>query len=759
MADSGDVDISMFHGIVPSDSWLSVEASMGEDILVADAPTFVYTSGDVEVDMDDDEPITEYEMADEGDLYDNAEIQDIEVYDASQAPSPLSMEHHPVISDTASFSMRMPSSDGLEIFEQQSPSISAQTTSQPSGAELGTSFVHPEELPLPSVDFPSYTVEPQPPVTTENTAFGGDVLAEPESGVGDAVPTVLEYTSPQYEPLDALPAHQGSIMESTSGYTEVGVAAEAVAAEITELRHSTPDFPQHDDSDGAAAEASQDATEVSAPFEANDPHEISEGVWIDPPPAVLLSLPPSAPHPEYTLFNLPTSDVSNSPSGSNQPDPGFALPLLLQEHPTLYYEPLSVVFAALRQQQIIQELQQFHEAELVLDAYDLQLCISEDNVYTHEVTLHELNVLHDGSDLRGPLRLRLRLSVPRFATRYNTLREQIARLNVAEEAEQAHADDGERLPSVQDADETVRDRGEAVFDGVADQDALDALAVSTDHEHFESEAGTHAELTKPSAEHEDVTRTDAAGEREDAAAEDDIRTVGEGAVNGTYAEEDVGDAVGVTEAKVEEGAIAASVEESERTDVEEGSAEDADGHDALYEGDEDTLDADQVHEPAVEEAGNEEAGEYIEHESYPDDEEEGFGEDFSSENGRPHEMPDNTAGEEGIYADDLAFGDSHEAADAVSEGRSMVPTINKLQLQLPVSTEPDDYDEFEEDDEASTEQRSLEDSDTLSRKSSSATLSSKTSKRAYEEVELHDFGEGDADAQHELPDPKRARIE
>ena len=60
----------------------------------------------------------------------------------------------------------------------------------------------------------------------------------------------------------------------------------------------------------------------------------------------------------------------------------------------------------------------------------------------HEVTLHDLNVLHDGADLTGPLRLELRV-MPRFIVRYNALREQIARLDLATEEEQAY--EGEQV--------------------------------------------------------------------------------------------------------------------------------------------------------------------------------------------------------------------------------------------------------------------------------------------------------------------------
>ena len=93
MTDSGDIDISMYSGMATADSWLSVEASMGDDSLAADAATFHYEQEGIEIEMgDDDEPITEYEMADEGEVYDGSEIQDIEVYDISQVASPLPVD-------------------------------------------------------------------------------------------------------------------------------------------------------------------------------------------------------------------------------------------------------------------------------------------------------------------------------------------------------------------------------------------------------------------------------------------------------------------------------------------------------------------------------------------------------------------------------------------------------------------------------------------------------------------------------------------
>lgn len=69
----------------------------------------------------------------------------------------------------------------------------------------------------------------------------------------------------------------------------------------------------------------------------------------------------------------------------------------------------------------------------------------QDNIHAREVTLHDLNVIHDGSDIAGPLRLRLRSSVPRFAFRYHQLRDQIARLHLATESAEV-GDNAEHQP-------------------------------------------------------------------------------------------------------------------------------------------------------------------------------------------------------------------------------------------------------------------------------------------------------------------------
>ncbi len=181
-----------------------------------------------------------------------------------------------------------------------------------------------------------------------------------------------------------------------------------------------------------------------------DPHEISEGVYIEPPPPVLIELPSTSDQLLYSLFNAPT-DLRSSDTEVNFPNGGAPYTVLLQTRPTLYYETLNDVFDALREEERIQSIAEFADGEMVIDAYNLQLIVSEvistlffsldvvltiekDNVHAREISLHDLTVLHHGLDLIGPLRLQLRTVLPRFINRYRSLQSQVTRLDVTRSA-------------------------------------------------------------------------------------------------------------------------------------------------------------------------------------------------------------------------------------------------------------------------------------------------------------------------------------
>ena len=217
----------------------------------------------------------------------------------------------------------------------------------------------------------------------------------------------------------------------------------------------------HEGHESGVPEAALDSTETGEPpravaesHEANeedndDPHEISEGVYIEPPPPVLIELPSSLDQSICTLFNTPAHLPSDDTEGNASTTTASYI-VLLQNRPTLYYETLNDVFDALREEERIQSMTEFIDGEMVLDAHDLQLVVSEviftpimsvfcayshnnkDNVHAREISLHDLNVLHDGLGLTGPLRLRLRTVLSRFICRYRSLQSQVTRLRVSE---------------------------------------------------------------------------------------------------------------------------------------------------------------------------------------------------------------------------------------------------------------------------------------------------------------------------------------
>jgi hypothetical protein len=149
-------------------------------------------------------------------------------------------------------------------------------------------------------------------------------------------------------------------------------------------RSALPDLPSHlvEDSNSAFV-----ATDEGLPPESlethtsglhvettssGDPHEISEGVYIDPPPAVLFTISSDDHEHEFSLFNEPAEWPL--PSAEHNPD---AHRTLLHHLPTMYYESLFSLFEALRQDEFIQSTFLLAEVELVLQAVDLALTISE----------------------------------------------------------------------------------------------------------------------------------------------------------------------------------------------------------------------------------------------------------------------------------------------------------------------------------------------------------------------------------------------
>ncbi|OSD02908.1 hypothetical protein PYCCODRAFT_1467582 [Trametes coccinea BRFM310] len=825
MADSGDVDVSMHSGgMVTTDSWLSAEASMGDVAFSTESATFDYSQGGVEIEMlDDDEAITEYDMADEGAAYD--ELQDIEFHDASRAPS------LPPANDVA---LDAPVEDGGFM----------QAPSSDGGAHVNPHSFH-DQIPEPSAEQLAGDIADAPPVADPMHSQGSfeasatDADAATASVTPSLTPNVseapqLNVSTSEHQPVPPSDhAEQGGA--SNTAQQLAGLDSNPVSEHDNhevEILHqpAVGEGVQSQVEQAAIGAAHISAEEVvgESATDNGDPHEISEGVYIDPPPPVLLSLPPSAEPSECCLFNQPASSISASPTGSGEPDTAAgSLHLLLQDRPTLYYEPLSSVFDALRHQDCVQNLPGCAEAELILDAYELQLAVSEDNLYAHEVTLHELNVIHDGSDLQGPLRLRLKLVSPRFVTRYHLLRDQIARFHLTTDGEEVHSNvlisgvplaDDRREEDAAHAERPAEDAatGAEYRDEDADQQPETEEGNFPEGTHENAGGSIHEVQPDSSGDSETV-----AGHATESANLDDRATA-----RRDQEGEDVSQEVAADAALVEGAAEASTHESGEHSDADEGD-DDADG--------EGSLDADGVHEGE----DGEEGGDYVEHDDFPDDEDE-FGDDLPEEVGghvgdeayTHHEAVEAVEGvAEGLDGEESGILDAHEedahdlaasspvnqegdedgypqshdnhlntdestdipehfnstddrTEETLNETSSANSALCNADGAAVAHTDEGDVDAIEEpaheesttlssDDEdgliddwdegeaapvepAATSEQHV---DGLSRKSSTATLASKTSKRAYDEVELDDFDDDPSQVTAaSSPDTKRLRM-
>ena len=81
----------------------------------------------------------------------------------------------------------------------------------------------------------------------------------------------------------------------------------------------------------------------------------------------------------------------------------------------------------------------------------------KDNVHAREISLQDLNILHDGLGLTGPLRLRLRTVLSRFICRYRNLQSQVTRLKVSRTTNRPVDDSNENERAYVDPRESMVD--------------------------------------------------------------------------------------------------------------------------------------------------------------------------------------------------------------------------------------------------------------------------------------------------------------
>ena len=329
----------------------------------------------VEVDMEEyvgDN--AEYEMTDETSEYQRPhgeELLDIEVYDASHAPSPL-VRPQPLQS-----SVGVPIDSGHQA---TTASTYSEHATHPELQGEPEPEVHPVPLDYPAADVPHVV----PSTSGESISLEAASSDHPSDAPDETHPP----SSESHELPGDLTRTDGLLLEvlaPTEANNEAGppvlpvVGVHIVNAGVVQhdkLEPPTVGSASPEDA-GVTVQDEKVANQASTTGqETVDPLYISDGAYI-PPPAVLLSVA-SHTEPGFALFNPPdVGEEFGEETSVNQK----VYSLLLEDRPTLYYEPLSSVFEALRQDEgFLSHVPHSFEGELVLDAHDLQLAVSEVSV-------------------------------------------------------------------------------------------------------------------------------------------------------------------------------------------------------------------------------------------------------------------------------------------------------------------------------------------------------------------------------------------
>ncbi|KAI9466019.1 hypothetical protein BJY52DRAFT_317081 [Lactarius psammicola] len=530
---SGDMDVHMHTTLSSPKPWSQPETIMEEDlhpIQLSDQFPSHGPQQDVEVDMDDYFNVNvEYEMADGEIPVPDTELVDIDVYDAPReeifsAHPPMSLstdltvqdlsekpsEAHFPSSDRGIVSEHVPEPAGLEPPYSLAAEPERFTPSLPQ-AEIS------ENTDAPTSDQPNVVVAPQASdsvsgVMSEDQIPDADVSADLKTA--EAIANSVSDSLDTHQPLEQKNAQDVSTSERATvekNSRQSEIQNDSTHEDVQEHDESCEgDFPG-EATGGTVATESHEAGEDDD----SDPHEISEGVYIEPPPPVLLELPSSSNQPQCALFNAPASFNIHHPE-LEAPITEAVYTVLLQSRPTLYYETLNDVFEALRQEEHVQSITEFVEGEMIIDAYDLELLVSEDNVHAREVSLHDLNVLHHGLGFTGPLRLRLRTVLSRFVRRYRSLQHQTTRNDVAGATNRStEGSDDQTTPNLAVIDQEGINR-EATNEGNSEGGAKE-------QENAESTSYSYPEDQDGEAEHEEEAYEEYADAQEYFPASEDVQ--------------------------------------------------------------------------------------------------------------------------------------------------------------------------------------------------------------------------------------------
>ena len=385
---SGDMDVHMHTTLSSPKPWIQPETIMEEDLHPIHLSDHFPSHGpqqDVEVDMDDyfNENV-EYEMADGENPVPDTELVDIDVYDA---PRDEIFSAHPPMSLSTDLTVQDPSEKPLEAhFPSSDNGIVSEHASGPTSLEpLYSHAAEPERLTpsFPRAEIPENTdalTSDQPIVIVASDSVSAVVSEDQIPNVEvsadlktvEAIADVTSNNLDTHQPLEQKDAQDVSAAERATVEDDSRQSKVQNDSTLEDVReHDESHFPGEAPDDTGAAESHQTGEDDDS-----DPHEISEGVYIEPPPPVLLELPSSSNQPECALFNAPVSlNIHELETEALTPEAVYTV--LLQSRPTLYYETLNDVFEALRQEERVQSITEFVEGEMIIDAYDLELLVSE----------------------------------------------------------------------------------------------------------------------------------------------------------------------------------------------------------------------------------------------------------------------------------------------------------------------------------------------------------------------------------------------
>lgn len=357
--------------------------------------------------------------------YDDHDMQD----DHQHVAIPEVEMGNDVVEEDIEYDMEDASENILNAEDVVVPLVSVDTPVIADSPSRRTRTPPPADSLKPDVVFES----PSQARTPEPTASVDEVqAAHPEAS--SAVLTTATPGEPEVEQAPVATQEDAETPKIAENAESSGPGDIVVATEPEERQERTDESPDEpsaprDDDPLPTEETTEDAL-------ANEEEPTNEEAVAEYFPSSVLISSSSTSHPVFYLFATP----------ENSPDEL----VYMADQPQLFYEPLQAVFETIRG--LADELSIPEHVELAFYSEALDLNVSEvhyffviplvyetdqviyqDNVYCREVSLNDLNILHIGCELEGPLSLRLDQNSPRFILRYRAIMAELHRVSSGNE--------------------------------------------------------------------------------------------------------------------------------------------------------------------------------------------------------------------------------------------------------------------------------------------------------------------------------------